>query len=158
MDKSTPHPPILLAPNGGPTLTVMGMNLAYKVSGGETDGTWAQLEHIMPPHFAGQPLHWHKVTYQGFYVLEGMVTFQVGSQNFNAETGAFVSVPRRTLHTFHNRQDQSARVLETIVPSGFEDSFKELVSAMQIEPSFLFKPQRLFEIYKRYDTFMPEEL
>jgi len=158
MKKTTSNNPIMLAPNGGPTLAFMGMNLAYKVSGDETNGTWALLEHVVPPNFSGPPLHWHKVTYQGFYVLEGRVRFQVGTQNFTAETGAFVSVPIRTLHTFHNAQDQPARVLETIIPSGFENSFKELMAATQIEPALLLKPQKLFEIYKRHDTFMPEEL
>ena len=157
MDKTT-HNPIMLAPNGGPTLSLMGMNLAYKVSGDETNGTWALLEYNMPPNFTGPPLHWHKVTQQGFYVLEGRVTFQVGVQTFTSETGAFISVPTHTLHTFCNDQDQSARILETIIPSGSENSFKELVALIQTEPALLLKPQKLFEIYKRYDTFMPEEL
>lgn len=158
MKKTTSNNPIILAPNGGPTLTFMGMNLAYKVSSDETSGTWALLEHLVQSNFTGPPLHWHKVTYQGFYVLEGRITFQIGTQSFPAETGAFVSVPIRTLHTFHNEQDQPARVLETIIPGGFENSFKELMTATQIEPALLLKPQKLFEIYKRYDTFLPEEL
>jgi len=158
MKKTSTHNPIMLAPNGGPTLSFMGMNLAYKATGDETDGTWALLEHSLPPEFAGPPLHWHKITYQGFYVLEGRVTFQIGTQIFTSDAGAFVSVPARTLHTFHNQQNQPARVLETIIPSGFENSFKEIVTHNQFETSLLLKPQKLFEIYKRYDTFMPEEL
>jgi len=158
MKKTTTHSPIMLAHNGGPTLSFMGTNLAYKATGDETDGTWALLEHSLPPEFAGPPLHWHKITYQGFYVLEGRVTFQVGTKIFTSDAGAFISVPARTLHTFHNQQDQPARILETIIPSGFENSFKEIVARNHTETALLFKPQKLFEIYKRYDTFMPEEL
>lgn len=157
MKKTKTNHPLMLAPNGGPTLAFMDMSLAYKVSGDDTNGAWALLEYIMPSKFTGPPLHWHKVTHQGFYVLEGRVTFRVGTQTFTSETGAFISVPPHTLHTFRNDQEQSARVLETIIPSGFENSFKELVTIQQTEPSLLLKPQKLFEIYKRYDTFMPEE-
>jgi len=158
MEKTTSYNPIILAPNGGPTLSFMEMNLAYKVSGKETNGAWALLEYSMPPNFTGPPLHWHKVTHQGFYVLEGRVTFQVGTQIVTSETGAFISVPTHTLHTFRNDQSQPARILETIIPSGSENSFKELVTLIQTEPALLLKPQKLFAICKRYDTFMPEEL
>jgi len=158
MEKIKTNNTVVLTPNGGPTLTVMGMNLAYKVSGDETNGSWALLEYIMPPKFTGSPLHWHKATHQGIYVLDGSVTFQVGTQTFTTETGAFISVPTHTLHTFRNDQDQSARVLEIIIPSGSENSFKELVTILQTEPALLLKPQKLFEIYKRYDTFIHEEL
>ena len=158
MEKKELQNAVMLAPGGGPTLSIMGMNLAYKVSGAQTNGTWALLEYTIPPHFTGPPLHFHKVTYQGFYVLEGRVTFQVGSQVFPASPGSFVSVPAQIPHMFSNEQDQPARVLETIIPGGFEDFFKELVSLMQTEPVLLLKPHNLFDLYKRYDTFMPEEM
>jgi mannose-6-phosphate isomerase-like protein (cupin superfamily) len=149
---------IVLAPGGGPTLTFMDAKIAYKVSSTETGGAWSLLEHTLPPHFAGMPLHWHKVTQQGFYVLEGKVSFQVGSQVFSAEPGAFISVPTQTLHKFSNQQDGSARLLEIIVPGGCESFLKELVALTQVEPDLLLKPHRLLDVYQRYDTFIPDEL
>ena len=154
MRETLPHNSILLAPGGGPTLTFMGAKIAYKV----TDGAWALLEHTLPANFAGAPLHWHKVTHQGFYVLAGKVTFQLGAQIFTADSGAFVSVPTGTFHTFSNEQDQPARLLEIIIPGGVENSFKELVALSQVEPDLLLKPHKLFDIYKRYDTFMLDEI
>ena len=154
MKKTLEQTSILLAPGGGPTLTFMDAKIAYKV----TEGTWALLEHSLPPYFTGAPLHWHEVTHQGFYVLEGKVTFQVGVQIFTAEPGALVSVPIGTLHTFSNQQDQPARLLEIILPGGSENSFKELVALAQVEPESVLEPCKLFDIYKRYDTFMSEEI
>ena len=153
MTKTLERTSIVLAPGGGPTLTFMDAKIAYKV----TDSTWALLEHTLPPYFAGAPLHWHEVTHQGFYVLEGKVTFQLGTQLFSGEPGAFVSVPTRTLHTFSNALESPSRLLEIIVPGGSENSFKELVALTQIEPDRLHKPHSLLEIYDRYDTFMPDE-
>ena len=154
MNNSMTSNAILLAPGGGPTLTFMGAKIAYKV----TDGTWALLEHTLPPYFAGAPLHWHNATHQGFYVLEGKVTFQLDSRVFTAERGAFVSVPTRTLHTFSNTLNQPARLLEISIPGGLENSVKELMALTQIEPDLLHKPHKLLEIYERHDTFLPDEI
>lgn len=153
MRETISHNLILLAPGGGPTLTFMDAKIAYKV----TDGTWGLLEHTLPPYFAGAPLHWHEVTHQGFYILEGKVRFQLGTQLFSGEPGAFVSVPTRTLHTFSNALSSHSRLLEIIVPGGSENSFKELVALTQVESESLPGTHKLFDIYKRYDTFMPEE-
>lgn len=158
MNKTSKQTSITLAPGGGPTLTFMGTTLAFKVSGDETDGAWALLEHTLPPCFAGAPLHWHKITHQGFYVLEGKVTFQLGSRVFTAEPGAFVCVPTHTLHTFSNDHDQPARLLEIIIPGGLEAAFKELVALSQREPALLLKPHTLLDLYKRYDIFMSDEI
>ena len=153
MKKTLEQTSFVLAPGGGPTLTFMGAKIAYKV----TDGTWALLEHSLPPYFASAPLHWHNVTHQGFYVLAGKATFQLGSRVFTAEPGAFVRVPPRTLHTFSNEQDQPARVLEISIPGGLENSFKELVALTQLEPAPPRAPHTYREIYERHDTFMPDE-
>ncbi len=149
---------ITLTPGGGPTLTFMGMKIAYKVCGADTDGAWALLESVLPPHFTGLPLHWHEQTHQGFYVLEGRVTFQLGAQIFIADPGAFVDVPTDVLHTFFNQQEQPARLLEIITPGGLEDSLKELVALAQSEPTLLLKPHKLLELYKRHDTFLHEDV
>jgi mannose-6-phosphate isomerase-like protein (cupin superfamily) len=149
---------ITLKPGGGPTLTFMGMSLAYKVSGAETNGAWALLETVLAPNFSGMPLHWHEATQQSFYILEGKVTFQAGERVFLAEPGSFVNIPVQVSHTFCNQQNQPARLLEINVPSGLEDSFKELVAMNASEPALILKPHKLLDLYKRYDTFMSDEI
>lgn len=151
--------PVLLAPGGGPTLSFMGVNIAYKVTSRETQGTLAVLEYHMPPNFAGPAPHWHKLTNEGFYVLEGRINFELDGQVFPAEPGAFVYVPTRTVHKFSNAQNSPARMLELINPGGFEDYFKELMALAQTESEWPPKDmQKVLDLYKKYDTFMPEEL
>lgn len=150
---------VLLAPGGGPTLALMGVNLAFKVASRETDGMYALLDYSMPPRFAGPPLHWHKVTNEGFYVLEGKISFMLDSQVFIGEPGAFVYVPTRRIHKFSNEENQPARMLSVVTPGGFEEYFKELVTLAQSEPTW--PPTdtgKLLALYQKYDTFMPEEL
>lgn len=157
MKRIIEQPSIVLAPGGGPTLTFMGMNLAYKVSSDETGGAWALIEHTLPPHFAGADLHWHKVTRTGFFVLDGLVTFRVGEKIFVMEPGGFVSVPPQTVHTFGNEQDVSARLLEILLPGGLENYFKELVSLTRTEADMqLGESPLLRDLQKQYDIFTSE--
>jgi len=158
MSESLQKNAMILTPDGGPTLTFMGMSLAYKMTGSDSDGAWSLLETVLSPKFSGMPIHWHEVTQQSFYVLTGRVTFEIEKRVFTAEPGSFISVPVLVPHTFRNEYDQPARMLEINVPSGLENSFKELVALTQSEPALLLKPHTLLDLYKRYDTFMSDEI
>ena len=50
--------------------------------------------------FGGPPLHAHALWDEGFYVLEGEVTFQAGDRILTATPGMFVFAPRNMPHTF----------------------------------------------------------
>ncbi|MBK9603638.1 MAG: cupin domain-containing protein [Anaerolineales bacterium] len=150
--------PRLLTPGAGPTLSFLGVNLAYKVSSADTAGAWALLEYVAPPKFAGPPLHWHKVTNEAFYVLEGVVTFRKGEEVFKGEPGAMVYIPTGILHTFSNQEDTPARFLTFLSPGGFEEYFKELAALAQSEPIWPPKDmKKLLALYEKYDNFFPEK-
>ncbi len=151
--------PLLFPPGAGPALSFFDVALGFKVSSADTHGAWALVEYVAPPKFAGPPLHWHKVTSECFYVLEGTVTFRMGEQVFEGAPGAMVYNPTHTLHTFSNQSDQPARFLTFITPGGLEEYFKELVALSQVEPSW--PPEdmgKIMALYRKYDTFMPDEL
>ncbi len=72
----------------------------------------------------GPPLHLHKREAEGFYVLEGEVTFAVGDQTVKASAGSFVHVPAKIKHAF--RVDSpTARFLTCITPAGLAGFFEE---------------------------------
>ena len=151
--------PLLFPPGAGLALSFFDVELGFKISSADTDGAWALIEYVAPSKFAGPPLHWHKVTSECFYVLEGTVTFRMGEQVFVGEPGAMVYIPAHTLHTFSNQSDKPARFLTFISPGGFEEYFKELVSLSQAEPSW--PPEdmgKILALYRKYDTFLPDEL
>ena len=150
--------PRLLKPGGGPTLSFLGVNLAYKVSSYETAGKWSLLEYLAPPKFAGPPLHWHKVTHEVFYVLAGIVTFRLGDEVFTGEADSMVYIPRGVLHTFSNQQDKPARFLMFVTPGGFDEYFKELAALAQSERGW--PPEetsKLHALYEKYDNYFPDE-
>lgn len=150
--------PRFLKPGAGPTLSFLGVHLAYKISSHDTAGKWSLLEYVAPPNFAGPPLHWHKVTHEVFYVLEGTVTFRLDDEVFEGAPDALVYIPKGVLHTFSNQQDKPARFLMFTTPGGFDEYFKELAALAQSEPGW--PPQdmsKLQTLYEKYDNYFPTE-
>src|SRR5713101_6828118 len=92
----------------------------------DAGGRYALIEWMAPPAIPGPPLHIHRLTDEGFYVLEGEFGFQAGEETLRRSSGAYVFVPRGRAHTFWNARPAPARLLVVISPAGFEPYFAEL--------------------------------
>jgi mannose-6-phosphate isomerase-like protein (cupin superfamily) len=68
----------------------------------------------------GPPAHEHTHEDDGFYVLEGEVTFVVEDEEVVANAGTFVLVPPGIRHTFANRSEAVARFVNVHAPAGFD--------------------------------------
>ena len=70
----------------------------------------------------GPPLHMHSDQHDSFYVLEGVLTFQLGDEVLELGPGDFVSAPPGVPHTFDNtRKDQPpVKVCNILTPGGFD--------------------------------------
>lgn len=68
----------------------------------------------------GPELHSHADEDDSFYVLEGELTFMVDGDEAVAGPGTFVLVPPGVPHTFANRSDRPARMLNVHAPAGFD--------------------------------------
>lgn len=113
-----------LAPAAGKMLPVgpHQVRVVYREAG----SPYSLIEWIAPPAVPGPPLHVHRVTDEGFYVVEGAVGFQVGDETIEGSPGEFVFIPRGQKHTFWNQGPTPARFLGTISPPGFESYFEAL--------------------------------
>jgi quercetin dioxygenase-like cupin family protein len=69
---------------------------------------------------AEAPLHVHRRDDEGFWILEGEVTFEVGDQTIEATAGDYVFGPRDIPHRF-TVGDRGCRMLFILVPGGIED-------------------------------------
>src|ERR1700710_2605568 len=67
----------LRAANKGRTIAIVGDVYRFLATGDETDGKYAIWEAIVPPG-GGPPPHVHSREEEGFYILEGEITFHVG--------------------------------------------------------------------------------
>jgi mannose-6-phosphate isomerase-like protein (cupin superfamily) len=74
----------------------------------------------MAPGRHGPEPHEHRDEDDVFYVLEGELTFDVGSGEVPAPAGTFVLVPPGVRHTFANRTAEPVRVLNIHAPAGFD--------------------------------------
>src|SRR5438128_9535887 len=119
------HHPTLRTPTEGRTIAVVGDVYRFLATGDDTNGKYAMWEAIVPPG-GGPPPHVHSREEEGFYILEGKITFQIGDEPIVASAGMFASMPVGTLHSFKNETDRPARMLISVAPAGLEKMFFEV--------------------------------
>ena len=109
----------------GRTVAVVGDVYRFLATGEDTGGKYALWEAVVPPG-GGPPPHVHSREEEGFYVLDGEITFTVGDQRLVAGAGTFANLPVGTLHSFKNETGKLARMLISVVPAGLEKMFFEV--------------------------------
>jgi quercetin dioxygenase-like cupin family protein len=80
----------------------MGGRYTYKAVGRETGGRYGLVEFTAPAGSPGPPPHIHETEEEALYVIEGQLSIQIAERTLEARAGAFVLVPRGTVHTFSN--------------------------------------------------------
>src|SRR5918911_3606420 len=91
----------------------------------EQTGAQSSLVEILAPDGYGSVLHVHHFEDEGFYILEGEMTFYVGDQTIKAEPGSFLFGPKEVPHAF-TVDSGPARLLFVLSPAGFEDLVREM--------------------------------
>jgi len=117
--------PTIRKPNEGRTYSVVGDVYRFLATAAETDGKYAIWESVVPPG-GGPPPHVHSREEEGFYVLEGEITFQVGEERIVATAGMFANMPVGTPHSFKNESNRPSRMLISVAPAGLEGMFFEV--------------------------------
>ena len=128
---SDQHKPKVLGPSDGDAGFLTAMGVRFMISGQESGGGFALVEHPMPPHALGAPLHRHNHEDEYSFVLEGRIGALLGDEVVYGNVGDLIFKPRGQWHTFWNAGDQPARILEIISPAGFEQYFREMVALPQ---------------------------
>jgi quercetin dioxygenase-like cupin family protein len=90
-----------------------------KATAADTGGQMTIVEVTEHPG-AEAPLHVHHRDDEGFWILEGEVTFEVGDETIEASAGDYVFGPRDIPHRF-TVGDRGCRMLFIMVPGGIED-------------------------------------
>jgi quercetin dioxygenase-like cupin family protein len=78
------------------------------------------LVEVTEPAGAEAPLHVHHNEDEGFWVLEGEVSFEVGDTKIEAGAGDFAFGPRDIPHRY-TVGDAGCRMLFILTPGGFEE-------------------------------------
>lgn len=91
----------------------------------KTNGKYALWEALVPPG-GGPPPHVHSREEEGFYILEGEITFTIGDKRLVASAGMFANMPVGTPHSFKNESNRTAKMLISVAPAGLEKMFFEV--------------------------------
>lgn len=95
-----------------------------KATAAATGGQMTIIEVTEPPG-AEAPLHVHHREDEGFWVLAGDVTFEVGDLTIEAHTGDYAFGPRDIPHRY-TVGPAGCRMLFILTPGGFEDLVIEM--------------------------------
>jgi quercetin dioxygenase-like cupin family protein len=96
----------------------LGGLATVKATGKETDGRYTLVEVLEPE--GEQPFHVHHREDEGFWVLEGELTFEVGKETIKASPGSFLFGPRDIPHRY-TVDSGPAKMLFILSPAGFEE-------------------------------------
>ncbi|QMU53458.1 MAG: cupin domain-containing protein [Nitrosopumilus sp.] len=124
-------------PNGGKHIAIAGDINSILASKDDTGGTYSVVEAKVFPDGGPVP-HIQTREYEGFYVLEGEITFTVEGKEIVAKQGTFVNVPPHVTHSFKNKTDVLAKMLIILASGGMEDLFVKVgdeVSDPTVQPS-----------------------
>lgn len=142
--------PIIVDPEGGEVLSVVGDNYRILVSGTQTNGAFSIIDMLVPPQGGPGP-HSHANFYECFYLVDGEVEVYSEAGSYTAAKGSFVVIPvGGVVHYFKNVSDKLAHLLCTVVPAGLEEFFEEIGEPVAIgkflppppmEPEFIEKLQ-----------------
>jgi mannose-6-phosphate isomerase-like protein (cupin superfamily) len=111
-------------PGEGEAWWWLGMLATIKATKKQTGERYSVVE-ILAPEGYGSVLHVHHQEDEGFYILEGQMTFYVGDQIIKAPPGSYLFGPRDVPHAF-TVDSGPARLLFIFSPAGLEGLIREM--------------------------------
>ncbi len=117
--------PTINTPPQGRTIAVVGDVYRFLATGEDTNDKYALWEALVPPG-GGPPPHVHSREEEGFYILEGEITFTINGEKLVAKAGMFANMPVGTPHSFKNESHKPAKMLISVAPAGLEQMFFEV--------------------------------
>ena len=122
--------------NGGKHIAIAGDINSILASKNDTGGTYSIIEIKVFPNGGPVP-HIQTREHEGFYVMEGELSFTIDGEEIIAKSGTFVNVPPNITHSFTNKTNRLVKVLVVLAPAGLENLFIEVgdeVSDPTIQP------------------------
>jgi mannose-6-phosphate isomerase-like protein (cupin superfamily) len=111
--------PTVVRQDAGEARWWFGSLAVIKATAADTGGLMSIVEITEPPGVEG-PLHVHHREDEGFWILEGSATFEIGDTRIEAQAGDYVFGPRDIPHRY-SVGGAGCRMLFLMTPGGFED-------------------------------------
>ncbi len=111
--------PVAVRKDEGDARWWFGGLAVIKVTAADTGGQMAIIEVTEPPG-AEAPLHVHHREDEGFWILQGSATFEVGDTTIEAQASDYLFAPRDIPHRY-TVGAAGCRMLFIMTPGGFEE-------------------------------------
>jgi mannose-6-phosphate isomerase-like protein (cupin superfamily) len=122
-------------------------DIVVKVSGDDSGGEFVLFKVPAGPK-AGPPLHMHQIENELFWVLEGELDVQVGTEIIRLAPGSCAYAPRMIPHTWQTVGERDVRFLALAEPAGHLEAFmRDLTRLRQSGPPDLASVKTLLEKY-----------
>lgn len=135
-----------------------GQLATIKATAADTGGGHTLVEIEVGPGYA-TPLHVHHREDEGFWMIEGTATFEVGDEVVEAGPGDYLFGPRDVRHKW-TAGPEGARMLYLFAPAGFEDLIRDMSIPAERRtppPPEVTPPSDIAEIAERYGVeLLPE--
>jgi quercetin dioxygenase-like cupin family protein len=124
------------APNGDdPAFWFINSLIVFKATVDDTEGTFSLFKQVAPTGFA-TPYHTHKAYGEGFWVLEGEVTFFRDGIKYVLSAGGFMYIPGSLPHGFRVTSTTPATMLIVSPPpstfAAFVQEMGEPATSLQL--------------------------
>jgi len=128
------QPSHVVAAGTGEYVHFGALGTRYVVSGEQTGGAFALVEHDLAPLSLGAPTHTHAREDEISHVTAGRLGVEIGDQVLEAGPGDTVVKPRGIPHAFWNPGEEPVRFLELITPPDFAQYFRDIAPLLNSTP------------------------
>jgi quercetin dioxygenase-like cupin family protein len=106
------------------TIGAKGLSVRFLVTGGESNGSVAAFELVVPgSQRLPAPAHSHDHYEETIYGLDGVLTWTVDGSQIDVGPGQALCIPRGAVHRFDNNTNEDAKVLCIVSPAAIGPAY-----------------------------------
>jgi quercetin dioxygenase-like cupin family protein len=146
-----------LSSGGGEKKRVITDLVTIKALSADTADAYTLYETDTPPS-GGFPPHIHRYEDETFYVLESSYIFLLDDRELELTKGAYLFVPRGTVHGYVNTGSEPARMLVLVTPGGIQEKFLHEVGDGADRPAWEPDMAKVLAVAPKYGIDFPSSL
>jgi quercetin dioxygenase-like cupin family protein len=136
----------VLQSKAGQNLQVLSDRICIKLKSADSPNRMAVMT-VEVPTDGFVPPHTHAQEEESYFMLEGTMVMQSGSEELTIKPGDFVHVPAGTIHGYKNQSDRCARFLAWSLGGAIDEFFTEMSEKVRELPDDLPKMPAILEKY-----------
>ena len=142
-------------PEDARVIRAFGDEMILHLGADDTRGQFTVWTNVTPPG-GGPPPHYHEKEDEWFWPLSGAAEFLVDGEWRAVPARTAVFMPRGTIHSFRNPNEEPLEMLIQTIPGGFDRFFEECANEFAAAGGGPPDMGRIVEISAKYGIYYPE--